>query len=159
MAKEHHNPFEGVTDFFNELGRMRQIGAHGYDNRPEEQHRSHASAWVPSTDILALGGDLVIRVDLAGIEPEDVSITFSGGVLTLYGERDTTEDLEGEPRFYIRERFAGVFRRAITLPEDTTEDKISAEFENGLAEIVVVGAAKAAEPSRIALRRKGSLAG
>ena len=85
---DHRNPFEGVTDFFSELARMRSIGIHGgADHGVEAAERTHASAWVPATDILAQGDDLVIRVELAGVDPDDVDLSFSHGVLTVSGTR------------------------------------------------------------------------
>ena len=72
---DRRNPFEGVTDFFSELARMRSIGVHGgSEHGVEASERTHASAWVPATDILAQGDDLVIRVELAGVDPEDVDL-------------------------------------------------------------------------------------
>jgi HSP20 family protein len=64
-----HNPFEGVTDLFTELSRLREIGTHGRELAYEDRERTHASAWVPTTDIFALDGRLVIRIELAGVEP------------------------------------------------------------------------------------------
>jgi HSP20 family protein len=155
MPEGPRNPFEGVTDFFSELGRMRHVGTYGTEPAHEGRHRTHATAWVPATDIFVRDADLGIRIELAGVRPEDVSVTFSQGVLTVSGERRTVLGTGGDDSFHIRERFYGAFRRSITLPEGTTESQIDAEFENGLVEITVRGAAAAAEPTRIALKSKG----
>ena len=56
------------------------------------------------------------------MHPEDVTITFSQGTVVASGERDTALATDGQDSFYIRERFYGAFRRAITLPADTRED-------------------------------------
>ena len=53
---ERRNLFEGVTDFFTELGRIREVGSHG-TARSEDRERTHATAWVPATDIFARGRD------------------------------------------------------------------------------------------------------
>jgi HSP20 family protein len=156
MPERRANPFEGVTDFFSELARMREFGVHGREHAHERRARTHASAWVPATDIFARGGDLVIRVEVAGVRPEDVDVTFSGGVLTVSGTRDTEVGTDGRESFYIRERFAGAFRRAVTLPEGTDDDQISAEFENGVVEITVRDAVAGHEPTRIPLRDRSS---
>lgn len=156
MPDVPRNPFEGVTDFFSELNRMREVGAHGREHGQEERQRTHASAWVPATDIFARNGDLVVRIEVAGLRPEDVDITFSHGVLTVSGTRRTELGTGGDDSFYIRERFYGAFRRAITLPEGTDERQISAEFHNGLVEITVRGGVTAAEPTRIPLRDRSS---
>jgi HSP20 family protein len=59
--------------------------------------------------------------------------------------------------FYVRERFYGEFRRSITLPEGTRPNQIQAAFDDGLVEIVVVGAVTQTDSTRIELRdRSGS---
>jgi HSP20 family protein len=154
MAEGQRNPFEGVTDFFSELARMRHIGSYGYDTSHEGRQRTHANAWVPATDIFARGEDLGIRIELAGVRPEDVSITFAQGVLNVSGERKTELGTGGADSFHIRERYYGAFRRAINLPDGTTDEQISADFENGLLELTVAGGAQASEPTRIALKTR-----
>jgi HSP20 family protein len=60
-------------------------GRIGTEAGHEGRRRTHATAWVPSTDVFAKGGDLVIRVSLSGVYPEDVEITLSNDVLTVSG--------------------------------------------------------------------------
>ncbi|WP_193612801.1 Hsp20/alpha crystallin family protein [Nocardioides lijunqiniae] len=153
---EHRNPFEGVTDFFSELSRMRSVGLHGRgEHGVEVSERTHASAWVPSTDILSHGDDLVIRVELAGVDPADVDVSFSHGVLTVSGTRPTGADDESA-QFLIRERFHGAFRRAVTLPEGTEAEQIHAVFDDGLVEITVAGAVAATDGTRIEIADRSS---
>jgi HSP20 family protein len=152
------NPFEGVTDFFSELGRMRSLGTRGTgEHGVEHAERTHASAWVPATDIFARGGDLVIRVELAGVDPDDVDLRFHHGVLTVSGTRKSELD-EDEVVFYIRERFYGEFRRVITLPDGTDASQISAEFDDGLVEITVREGVSSQESTRIAVADKSKKA-
>jgi HSP20 family protein len=148
------SPFQGVNDWFSEMARLRELGSRGYDPSHESRMRTHATAWVPATDIFAREGDLVVRVELAGVHPEDVEIMFSQGVLTVAGQRLTELGAAGEDSFFVRERPYGAFRRSITLPAGISEGDISAEFVDGLAEITVRGGASAAEQSRIELRHE-----
>jgi HSP20 family protein len=149
---DRRNPFEGVTDFFSELARMRSSGVHGGgEHGVEHAERTHADAWVPPTDILARGDDLVIRVELAGVDPEeDVDLRFNRGVLTISGTRHPGER-DDDAEFYIRERFYGEFRRVITLPDGTSADDIHARFEDGLAEITVSNGVSPPDSTRISL--------
>ena len=148
---ERHNPFDGVTDLFTELSRLREIGTHGREHPHEERQRTHASAWVPTTDIFADGDRLVIRIELAGVDPDEVDLRFAHGVLTVSGTRNG--DFGGEePVFYVRERFYGEFRRSITLPEGTRREQIHAGFDDGLVEIVVDGVGRQSGATRIELR-------
>jgi HSP20 family protein len=98
-------------DHMSEMTRMRQYAEGG---GPEDQRRTHATAWVPTADIFAKGDDLVIRCELAGVEQDDVAVSLSGGVLIIDGQR------RGEPEdvsYYARERYYGHFRRSMNLPE------------------------------------------
>lgn len=151
--KAHHNPFEGITDLFTEFSRMREVGTRGGEPVAEHRQRTHASAWVPTTDIYAQGGRLVIRIELAGVDPDDVDLRFANGVLTVSGtRRDEFDDDGDEPTFYVRERFYGEFRRAFSLPEGTQRSQIQAGFDDGLVEITVTGGVGRAESTRIELR-------
>jgi HSP20 family protein len=146
------NPFEGVTDFFSELSRMRSLGVRGSaEPGAELTERTHASAWVPATDIFAVGSDLVIRVELAGVDPQDVDLRLNGGMLTVSGTRRPGFADDDEVEFYIRERFYGAFRRVVTLPEGTKASQITAEVDDGLVEITVRNGAQGRGSTRIAL--------
>jgi HSP20 family protein len=133
---------------------MREVGMgkSGYETRQEDRRRTQVNAWVPTTDIFREGRDLLIRLSLSGVYPEDVNITLSNGMLTISGERRSELD-EGEVSFYVRERYYGAFRRSINLPAGVDEGDLSADYENGLLEITVRGGAAAApEPRRIEIR-------
>jgi HSP20 family protein len=153
-----HNPFEGVTDLFTELSRMREVGLHGRETAHEDKQRTHASAWVPTTDIFAHGDRLVIRIELAGVDPQDVDLHFANGVLTVSGTRngDFGAGDSDEPKFYVRERFYGAFRRSVTLPEGTQRSQIQAGFDDGLVEIVISGVSGRSDATRIELRDRSS---
>lgn len=153
MGRERHNPFKGVMDTFSEMNRMREqwyTGGYEMPNR-EEQPRTHATAWIPTTDIFADGEDLIIRCELSGVGKEEVEITLSGGALVVSGERNSELDVE-ETNFLIRERFYGHFRRSISLPEGVHDEDINAAFRNGLLEITVKGGATTHEPQRIQIQ-------
>ena len=145
------NPFSGLVDTMSEMARMREYAEGG--SGQEDQRRTHATAWVPTTDIFAVGNDLVVRCELSGVAEEDVEISLSGGVLTIHGQRT------GEPdavEFYARERYYGHFRRSMSLPEGVTSDDISAHFEDGLLEVTVKGGADHSEPERIRITSRVS---
>ena len=149
MGRERRrNPFRGLVDHMSEMSRMREY----FETGQEERRRTHATAWVPTTDIFAEGVDLVIRCELAGVNREDIDIELTGDTLTISGERRS--ELSEEVHFYTRERSFGHFRRSMNLPEGIDDD-ISASFEDGMLQVTVRGGAAAApEPRRIDIRNK-----
>jgi len=139
-SEEHsQNPFRGFLDVMSEMNRMQHHWM--LKDSPEALgDRTHATAWVPNTDIFAMGGDLVIRCELSGISTEEVDVTVSSGVLTISGERKNDLD-ENALTYHTRERLYGAFRRSMILPEGVGQKDIKANMQNGLLEVIVQGGA------------------
>lgn len=70
-----------------------------------------------------------------GVNPSDLDVAIQQNVLTVSGSRQSAE-VEGA-RYYRRERFAGDFRRVITLPEDVDPDRVEAKYNDGILQISV----------------------
>lgn len=145
MPHSSQRPFRGLFDMFAELNRMRE---HWTEIEPT-QSRTHASAWVPTTDIFAREDDLVIRCELAGVSKGDVEISLSDGRLTISGERTGAPEEGPDVSYYVRERRYGPFRRSINLPEGIDSDRIEATMVDGLLEIVIEGGVEPQEHERI----------
>jgi HSP20 family protein len=102
--------------------------------------------FAPVTDVFVRDEDLVIRVELPGIDPAtDVTVSVEDGQLAIRGERKQ----EGEPKeeaYYRLETVYGTFERFIPLPKGIEDAKIEAAYEDGVLEVVVPAAAKELEP-------------
>jgi HSP20 family protein len=101
--------------------------------------------YVPVTDVFVRDEDLVVRVELPGIEPEGIEVTIQDGVLAIRGERKREKEVQ-EEAYYRLEAAYGTFERFIALPEGFEEDGIEARYADGVLEVIVPGAAKALEP-------------
>jgi HSP20 family protein len=152
MPAPKRRPFRELFDHFAEMQRMREYASHPGDAGGEP--RGQDIAWVPTTDIFAHDEDVVIRCELAGVEPDEVELSLSRGVLLIWGEREPRPDQVPDVSYYVRERRFGPFRRSITLPERVTTDHLRASLENGLLEIVVAGAAAEDVHERIEIARR-----
>jgi HSP20 family protein len=152
LGERRSNPFRGFVDVMSEMNRVREVGRSGYDPGYEERERTQASAWVPTADVFARGLDLVIRLELAGVERENIEITLHENTLTVSGERESDLD---DVTFYVQERFYGAFRRSMTLPPGVDESNIDAYSDNGMLEISIKGGA-VAEARRISIGDKPS---
>ena len=109
-------------------------------------------AWAPAIDVFARQGDLVVKAELPGIDPEkDVDITVQDGYLVLSGERRAEHETEGKS-FYRVESSYGSFRRAVALPDGVKPDEIEASYTDGILEIVVPKAVELQAPKKVQIR-------
>jgi HSP20 family protein len=98
--------------------------------------------WIPPADVLTRGDDLVIRLELPGIDPEkDVEITVEEGMLHIRGERQQTQEEKGEG-YIRRETSFGAFERTLPLPSGSNTEELKATYADGILEIRVPGGAK-----------------
>jgi HSP20 family protein len=110
-------------------------------------------SWMPAVDIIDTPGAIVLKAELAGMQPEDVHIELDDDVLTIKGERRQGETLDKE-QFQSTEWHYGSFQRSITLPRSVKRDAIEASYENGVVEVRVPKAAEVV-PQQIELKVKG----
>ena len=87
-------------------------------------------------NVVQTDGGYRIEAPLPGVKPDDVEITFSGGVLSITAKR-SEERSRGKDRFLCRELAVGSFERQITVPGDVQADQIEASFESGMLSIDV----------------------
>lgn len=85
-------------------------------------------------DLFRRDQHLVIRAAVAGVQPEDLSVTVQDGLVTIRGERRTETSIDRDDWFH-QECFWGSFSRSIILPEDVDERGIEASIKQGLLEI------------------------
>jgi HSP20 family protein len=100
----------------------------------------------PPVNLSEDAGNLYLRAELPGIQPEDIEICVEGETLTLKGERKlaATENVS----FHRREREGGRFRRILSLPSRVNAEAVSAVFKNGVLKIVLPKAPEA-QPKQI----------
>jgi HSP20 family protein len=110
---------------------------------------SGTATWAPVLDVFSRQGDLIVRAELPGIDPEkDVEITVEDGVLTIKGERRREQKTE-EENYYRFESSYGSFQRSVSLPTNVKADDIAASYENGILEVVVPKAGELSSAKKI----------
>ena len=105
------------------------------------------TAWAPALDVRETEDRFQVTVDLPGMEPEAVSVTFERGVLTVSGSREFSSEQQDETYHRI-ERSYGSFARSVRLPHVSDADGITATFDKGVL-TVSVPKAEAAKPRTI----------
>jgi HSP20 family protein len=92
--------------------------------------------WEPAIESRQEKGSIIVKADLPGIDPKEVTISVIGNELRIEGERKREEKKEEKDYFY-QEVAYGKFARTIPLPEGVDADKITANYKNGVLEITV----------------------
>src|SRR5215510_3256085 len=100
------------------------------------------SHWVPNTDVYVTEGNLVIKVELAGMKREDLELTVEGNRLMISGQRP---DGCRAPKckFLVMEINYGSFESVIELPPGYDLTQAKATYQNGFLRIDVPEQARA----------------
>ena len=90
----------------------------------------------PPLDVRESEDRFEVRVDLPGLEPEDVNVTFEDGMLTISGKRQFENENKGETWHRV-ERGFGTFARSVRLPQTADPEKSDASFAKGVLSVIV----------------------
>lgn len=85
----------------------------------------------PAYDLSETDSGLELSFDLPGFKPEDIDVHLSGNTLTVRAERKEEKTEKGKT-FHRVERRRGSYSRSVTLPCAVVEDKITAEYKDGV---------------------------
>ena len=135
---EKWNPFKGSSlwDPIREMEEMqnRLFGRRLALKKDAGEEALTVAEWLPAVDIAEDDKEYTIKVELPGVNKEDVRVSVEGGVLSITGERKAEKE-EKNKKYHRIERSYGSFARSFTLPEGTPTDKVSAEFKDGVLRV------------------------
>ena len=109
------------------------------DNSKENAHSSGALADFPRWSLLAgeveeTDKEIVVRVEVPGMDRKDCRISIEGNMLFLSGEKHF-ECETGDSTYHVMERAYGAFQRTIPLPCNVDTDNVEANYINGVLRI------------------------
>lgn len=92
----------------------------------------------PDADFVEEPNQYVLKVDLPGMQKDQINIQANKTDLTISGERKTERQYKSEKDGIQQwERSSGSFNRSISLPADANSDAVSAKYENGVLEVTI----------------------
>lgn len=134
-------------DVFAELDRLQQDMQQAFDNSPSI--RGFGRGGYPALNVGGTPQSVEIYAFAPGLDPAAIEVNLERGVLTLSGERAPDLPAQDEKAaVHINERFAGRFRRVISLPDDADPNAVTAEYRDGVLH-VSVKRRESAQPRRI----------
>ncbi|HEY6786321.1 MAG TPA: Hsp20/alpha crystallin family protein [Trebonia sp.] len=106
-------------------------------------------------DTLRRDGEVVLRFDVPGVNPEKIDVTVDHGVLSVSATREETK-AEGDEQI-VRERYFGSFTRRVRLSDNLDADAIEASHADGVLELRIP-VREAAKPRKIEVNANKELA-
>ena len=104
-----------------------------------DESRAH---WVPNTDVYTTDEGLVIKVELAGMQSENLQITVEGNKLRIAGERPDGCRASKLISFLAMEISYGPFENVLEIPSGYDLSLAKASYLNGFLRIEVPKAVK-----------------
>lgn len=90
--------------------------------------------WMPVVDMYETSDDLVLNFEIPGVREKDTSLSITGDVLTVKGERQFDEQLNDDHYLHM-ERSFGKFERSIRLPMPVQAGRVRATYRDGVLEV------------------------
>ena len=140
MSLTHTDPLAGLRMFEDAFSRLLSEPRTG---RP----------WSPAVDIFETENSLVLKADIPDVPLRDIEVRVENDTLTVKGERKFEHD-EKSKGYHRIERSYGNFVRSFVLPETVDNEKVGAEYKNGVLTITLPKK-EAAKPRQVKVEVKG----
>jgi len=132
MPVSRWDPFRDLSVLQERMNRLFEDAGRGY--RGDEA--AATTTWSPAVDIFETENEIMVRAELPGIERKDIVLNLDNNVLTLKGERKFEKETRQE-NYHRIERSYGAFSRAFSIPAMVDEDKIRADYKDGILTIAL----------------------
>jgi HSP20 family protein len=120
--------FEGLQRYFDQV----------FGTRGPSSIRAAGRGAFPAINMGVTEEAVEIYAFAPGLDPAKVEVSVDKGVLTVAGERASAlPEASDKVSIYANDRFAGSFRRVVSLPEDVDAGRVAATYRNGVLRIVV----------------------
>lgn len=120
-------PFEDRLSLRREMDRL-------FDNFLGTEYKSTNGNWLPEVDMSETDDEIIVKMDIPGMEQKDIKVAMSGDYLNVTGERKEEKE-EKKKHYYSLERKLGMFERSIPIPTTVDPAKIKAEYNKGVLEV------------------------
>lgn len=149
MALVRWQPFRDLVSLQERMNQMFEGSAARNFPRAGSEEDWVTGSWAPAVDIHEHEGNLVLKAEIPGVDPKKVDIRLENNILTLSGERIFEGDVKRD-NYHRVERSYGAFSRAFTLPSVVDQERIAAEYKDGILTLTLPKKEEA-KPKQIAI--------
>ena len=136
MAIVRWEPFRDLIQLQDRMNRLFDESFRGAGRAVPDEDWALGGSWAPAVDIYEKDGNIVLQAELPGIDSKDVDIRLENNVLTLRGERKFDSEVKRD-HYHRVERSYGGFTRSFTLPSIVDQEKIKAEYRDGVLRLTL----------------------
>jgi HSP20 family protein len=126
--------------------RMNRLFRESYGPEGREESLT-SSTFAPPVDVYEDEHNVMLKIEVPGIDEKDIDVRIENNVLTVHGERKFEKE-EKEENFRRVERNYGSFTRTFTLPSTVDSEHVSANYDKGILKIALPKKAEA-KPKQI----------
>ena len=142
MTIERRKPEKGLTPW-QPYGELEEMGRRFEDvfGRPFlpglwRKFPSEEMVWAPAIDVLEKEDRFLVKVELPGVNEEDVNVSVAGDTLTIEGDKKAESEVN-KKGYYYSETSYGSFSRSLTIPSTVDASKIEANYDKGVLELTL----------------------
>jgi HSP20 family protein len=95
---------------------------------------TESRVWMPVVDMYETKDDLILNFELPGVPEKEVSLSITGDLLTVRGERQFNQPLKDDNYYHV-ERSYGKFERTVQLPMSVQTGQVTASYRDGVLEV------------------------
>jgi len=141
--------FRPAADVFSELDRLQNLLDQVFRPAERSSIRALAGASFPVINVGTTPETIEVMALAPGLDPASLQLSIDRGLLAIAGERKSQVPEAGDSiSVYAQERFAGNFRRVVSLPDDADPAKVDASYRDGILR-VTVSKRESSRPRRI----------
>ena len=131
MTLTKWDPFKDLLSLQDRMNRLFDESVRNV--KPGDEALSSA-IWSPAVDIYETDDEVVVKAELPEVDQKDIDIQIENNTITLRGERKFNKETKKE-NFHRIERAYGSFSRSFTLPGVIDQEKIRADYKDGILKI------------------------
>ena len=136
LSREINRAWENLAEGWRELLSRSSHALTPFTRHKEEGPQGDGLATFPrwglvSGDLEETARDVVVRVELPGMDKADCRVTIDGNLLRLSGEKRAVRETHNST-YHVMERAYGAFERTIPLPRNVAIEQARASFKNGV---------------------------
>lgn len=82
-------------------------------------------------DVYQTPTEIIVQTMVAGVQPENLSITITRDMITIRGKREENRSINND-NYFLQELYWGAFSRSVSLPEEVDPEEAEAIEKHGL---------------------------